>query len=62
MPQSGFLDGERCPIVTRCRYPERKNCKAIDTEIRYLIDKAVKLNQSIGERLARLVAIKEGKV
>ncbi len=62
MPQLGFLDGERCPIVTHCRYPERKDCKAIDTEIQYLLDKAVKVNQSIAERLRRLAAIKSGKV
>jgi len=31
-----FCDGSRCDRINRCTYPEKVNCKAIDTEIVYI--------------------------
>lgn len=31
-----FCGGTRCPRVMDCNYPERKSCKAVQTEIDYL--------------------------
>lgn len=54
-----FIEGNRCPRMMRCRYPERKTCKAVDTEIRHLNQRLADTQKAIAVKIARLVAYKE---
>lgn len=48
-----FLDGVRCQRVMECSYPEKKTCKAVETEIVARKESAQRRTTEIAECLAR---------
>ena len=49
-----FGGGGRCLSVARCKYPEKKECKAVNVEIQYLKNMAREIAKSYAERIATL--------
>ena len=49
-----FLEGGRCLRVMRCNYPEKRTCKAVDTEISYL-NQLIDLQQRTAGAIVKLV-------
>lgn len=53
-----FIEGQRCPRVTGCRYPEKRDCKAVSAEVDYLTHKLVSLQEIITLKIADLILMK----
>lgn len=51
--------GGRCKRVMDCKYPEKKACKAVDSEIAHLQDKALGAQISTREDIRKLQKAKE---
>jgi len=49
-----FIDGKRCPRVMRCKYPEKKTCRAVITELNYLRNESKRLVSDIDNKIDRL--------
>ena len=49
-----FIDGQRCPRVMRCKYPEKKTCRAVITEIDYLRGESKRLVSDIDNKIDKL--------
>jgi len=53
-----FEDGKRCKQVYYCDFPEKQTCRAVHTEIDYLLDqslkKGIKVEEEIKEKLRSL--------
>ena len=50
-----FIEGvSRCPRVMECKYPEKKTCKAVDTEIGYLKDALKKTAEQTKAKIFQL--------
>ena len=54
-----FIQGGRCAKVMTCNYPEKRTCKAVDAEIKYLNELVMETQRKVGEMIAQLVAVKE---
>lgn len=52
-----FIQGERCQRVFDCHYPEKRTCKAVDTELAYLKQQAVDTIQQIHAKMKQLGGI-----
>ena len=50
-----FVEGERCPRVMECKYPEKKTCKAVVIEIAYLQQERNKFLENLHGKMAQLV-------
>lgn len=55
-----FIEGERCPRVMRCKYPEKKTCKAVDAEITYQKEQLQKIAGQIKSKVFQLERNKAG--
>ena len=53
-----FIEGSRCSRVMRCKYPEKRNCKAVDAEIAYLRQKRQEAVKQIHTKISKLIAEK----
>ena len=53
------LEGVRCQRVMECTYPEKATSKAVDAEIRHVIDEMLSRQKATNEKLAALIGVKE---
>lgn len=54
-----FIEGQRCPRVMRCKYPEKKTCKAVDAEIAHLHQRRRAISQQTHAKISKLIAERE---
>jgi hypothetical protein len=54
--------GGRCSRVMACDYPEKKDCKAVNAEIRYLKDRANEVAKSYEVRIEELKKSAQKKI
>jgi hypothetical protein len=47
-----FVEGSRCDRVLYCKYPEKKDCRAVQTEKKY-IKESTKENIKVSKELER---------
>lgn len=55
-----FIQGGRCPRVIRCKYPQKKTCKAVDTEIAYQKERLRKIAEQVKRKIFQLERNKAG--
>jgi hypothetical protein len=56
-----FIEGATCGRVEKCTYPEKKTCKAVDTEIKLLEDQLQTLTKRHVDKIMELKAMKDPK-
>lgn len=50
-----FIQGLRCPRVMRCAYPEKKTCRAVETELKYLQEEKERQAEAIDAKIDQLL-------
>lgn len=55
-----IIEGVRCGGIMRCRYPEKKTCKAVDTEIAYQKERLRKIAEQVKAKVFQLERNKVG--
>jgi len=50
-----FIEGSRCCRVMECNYPEKRTCKAVDSEIAWLHEQRREQERLYHEKLSKLL-------